>query len=51
MGRNGCGKTTLLKALVNNELLEGGVGEEKFSIYREGKPVIGYLKQIDFEEI
>jgi len=50
VGRNGSGKTTLLKAIVNNEILEAGVGEEKLNIYMEGKPVIGYLKQIEFED-
>lgn len=50
VGRNGAGKSTLLKALINNELLIEGIGEEKFSIYKEGSPIIGYLKQIDFED-
>jgi ATP-binding cassette subfamily F protein 3 len=50
VGRNGGGKTTLLKALVNNEMLEEGIGEEKFNIYKQGSPVIGYLKQIEFED-
>lgn len=50
VGRNGCGKTTLLKAIVNNEMLEPGIGEEKFGIYKQGNPTIGYLKQIDFED-
>lgn len=50
VGRNGCGKSTLLKAIVNNELLEEGIGEEKFNIYKEGNPVIGYLKQIELED-
>lgn len=50
VGRNGAGKSTLLKALINNELLTEGIGEEKFSIYKEGSPIIGYLKQIDFED-
>jgi len=50
VGRNGSGKSTLLKAIINNELLTEGIGEEKFNIYKEGNPVIGYLKQIDFED-
>lgn len=50
VGRNGCGKTTLLKAIINNELIEQGIGEDKFHIYKEGKPIIGYLKQIEFED-
>ena len=50
VGRNGAGKSTLLKAIINNEMLTEGIGEEKFSIYKEGSPVIGYLKQIEFED-
>lgn len=50
IGRNGAGKSTLLKAIINNELLTQGTGEEKFSIYKEGNPVIGYLKQMEFED-
>ena len=50
VGRNGAGKSTLLKAIVDNSLLSEGIGEEKFNIYKEGSPVIGYLKQIDFED-
>ena len=44
------GKTTLLKALVDNSMLEEGVGTSKFGVYKQGSPVIGYLKQIDFED-
>ena len=50
VGRNGCGKTTLLKSLVNNEMLEEGIGDSKFNIYKQGSPIIGYLKQIEFED-
>ena len=50
VGRNGCGKTTLLKAIVNNDLLEAGIGESQFNVYKEGKPTIGYLKQVEFED-
>ena len=50
VGRNGSGKTTLLKAIVDNSMLEEGIGEEKFGVYIQGSPVIGYLKQIDFED-
>ena len=50
VGRNGSGKSTLLKSIVNNELLSEGIGTEKFNIYKEGNPQIGYLKQIDFED-
>ena len=50
VGRNGAGKTTLLKAIINPSILEEGIGEERFQLYQQGKPEIGYLKQIDFEE-
>lgn len=50
VGRNGSGKTTLLKAIIDNELITEGIGEDKFNIYKEGKLVIGYLKQIEFED-
>ena len=50
VGRNGSGKSTLLKAIIDNSLLTEGIGTEKFNIYKEGNPTIGYLKQIDFED-
>lgn len=50
VGRNGCGKTTLLKAIIDNSMLEQGVGETKFGVYKQGSTVIGYLKQIQFED-
>ena len=50
VGRNGSGKSTLLKSIIDNELLSEGIGNEKFNIYKEGNAVIGYLKQIDFED-
>lgn len=49
VGRNGCGKTTLLK-LINGEYeLEKEDGEEAF-IATAGTPEIGYLKQIAFDD-
>lgn len=50
VGRNGSGKTTLLKILIDNDMLEQGVGESKFGVYKQGNPVIGYLKQIQFDD-
>ena len=50
VGRNGAGKSTLLKAIINNELFTEGTGDEKFNISGEGKPVIGYLKQMELED-
>lgn len=49
VGNNGSGKTTLLKALIDNDMLEEGIGDNKFEVYKQGNPVIGYLKQIEFE--
>lgn len=50
VGRNGSGKTTLLKALIDGEMFGEGVGEEKFGIVWNGKPIIGYLKQEGLRE-
>lgn len=50
VGRNGCGKTTLLKAISGEVLLEEGTGEDTFALIKSGAPVIGYLKQISFED-
>ncbi len=50
IGNNGSGKTTLLKSIIYNEMLEEGIGEVKFGVYKQGNPVIGYLKQIEFED-
>jgi len=51
IGRNGCGKTSLLNALVDNELLETGLGLEELQIIKIGKPTIGYLKQHTFDNL
>lgn len=50
VGRNGSGKSTLLNAIVDNSMLEEGIGEEKFNVYKQGNPTIGFLKQMDFED-
>ncbi len=49
VGRNGVGKTTFLNSLIDNEMLEEGIVEENFNIYKSGNTCIGYLKQINFE--
>ncbi len=49
IGRNGAGKTTFLNAIIDNDILEEGIGEEKFHVYKQGSPVIGYLQQMNFE--
>jgi ATP-binding cassette subfamily F protein 3 len=48
VGRNGCGKTTLLKLIAGEVELEKWDGEDA-SIAMAGSPEIGYLKQIAFE--
>ena len=45
VGRNGCGKTTLLKALAGDEPLTAGIGEEKFGYFKSGNPTLGFLRQ------
>ena len=50
VGRNGSGKTTFLKSIVDNSMLDEGIGENKFNIYKQGNPTIGYLKQIEFDD-
>ena len=50
VGRNGCGKSTLLNAIIDNSMFEEGIGEEKFNIYIQGSPAIGFLKQMDFQD-
>ena len=50
VGRNGSGKSTLLNAIVDNSMLEEGIGEEKFNVYKQGNPIIGFLKQMEFKD-
>lgn len=50
VGRNGCGKTTLLKAITGELTMEEGTGDNAFSFVKSGNPVIGHLKQIAFED-
>lgn len=45
VGRNGCGKTTLLKVLSGEVVPETGDGDSPFIFSKSGNPVIGYLKQ------
>ncbi len=50
VGRNGCGKTTLLKLIAGEVELSKRDSDEDIYISMAGKPVIGYLKQIAFED-
>lgn len=50
VGRNGCGKTTLLKLIAGEvDLLKRDSDEDVF-IAKSGNPEIGYLKQMAFED-
>ena len=51
VGRNGSGKTSLLKAIVDNDMLETGLGEEELQVIRIGKPTIGYQEQHAFSDL
>lgn len=50
VGRNGCGKTTLLKLISGEIALTRKDGDTDVSIVKAGSPAIGYLKQITFED-
>ena len=49
IGRNGCGKTTLLKAIMGEVELEEGTGENALAVIKSGRPEIAYLRQTPFE--
>ena len=42
VGKNGTGKTTLVKAIIDNSMLEEGIGEEKFELTKIGSFNVGY---------
>ena len=50
VGRNGCGKTTLLKLILGELELEKKSSDFNTYISKAGNPVIGYLKQMTFED-
>ena len=49
VGRNGCGKTTLLKLISGDISLTRHDGDEDTAIFKAGNLEIGYLRQIAFE--
>lgn len=50
VGRNGCGKTTLLKLISGKVEMEKLDSDESAFIAKAGNPEIGYLKQIAFDD-
>lgn len=50
VGRNGCGKTTLLKLISGEAQMEKLDSDESAFIAKAGNPEIGYLKQIAFDD-
>ena len=49
VGRNGCGKTTLLKLISGEVDMDKLDSDESAFIAKAGNPEIGYLKQIAFD--
>ena len=45
VGRNGCGKTTLLKVLTGEVEAQKGENDAPYGVFTSGNPVIGFLKQ------
>ncbi len=50
VGRNGCGKTTLLKLIVGDIRMNNLDSDEECGITMAGKQEIGFLRQVNFEE-
>ena len=50
VGRNGCGKTTLLKLIAGEVQMDNLDSDEECGISMAGTQRIGYLKQISFED-
>lgn len=50
VGRNGCGKTTLLKLISGEVEMEKLDSDESAFIAKAGNPEIGYLRQIAFDD-
>ena len=45
IGRNGCGKTTLLKVLTGEVECQKGEDDAPYGVFTSGNPIIGFLKQ------
>ena len=50
IGRNGCGKTTLLKLIAGDIEMSNPDSDEECGIIAAGTPNIGFLRQINFED-
>lgn len=50
VGRNGCGKTTLLKLIVGDIQMNNLDSDEECGITMAGKQEIGFLRQVNFED-
>lgn len=50
VGRNGSGKTSILKCIGGEVPLVSGTGDEKFSFSISGAPKIGYLQQVSLND-
>ncbi|MCQ2513323.1 MAG: ABC-F family ATP-binding cassette domain-containing protein [Lachnospiraceae bacterium] len=50
VGRNGCGKTTLLKLIAGDIEMSNSSSDESCGIVMQGKQSIGFLKQISFPD-
>lgn len=50
VGRNGCGKTTLLKLIAGDIEMDNLDSDEDSGIFMSGTQRIGYLRQIDFDD-
>ncbi len=50
VGRNGCGKTTLLKVIAGDLELENLTSDVGAGLFTAGPQTIGYLRQISFED-
>lgn len=50
VGRNGSGKTSILKCISGEVPLVSGTGDEKFAFSISGAPKIGYLQQVSLND-